>query len=127
MTYGDIGVAGRGGILQFSSKLRMADLLGLASLLPPQGEETRLRFEIGDCDNMDPINAHVEIRERAIQGDRLAICRCVKKLAACDHHPMTHHGITEIALTDREDERCAFAVLRQYLIGQVVVVDKPVA
>jgi len=71
MTYGDIGVAGRGGILQFSSKLRMADLLGLASLLPPQGEETRLRFEIGDCDNMDPINAHVEIRERAIQGDRL--------------------------------------------------------
>ena len=49
----------------------MADLLGLASLLPPQGEETRLRFEIGDCDNMDPINAHVEIRERAIQGDRL--------------------------------------------------------
>jgi len=79
MTYGDIGVAGRGGILQFSSKLRMADLLGLASLLPPQGEETRLRFEIGDCDNMDPINAHVEIRERAIQGDRFAICRCVKK------------------------------------------------
>jgi len=40
---------------------------------------------------------------------------------------MTHQGIIEIALTDREDERCAFAVLRQYLIGQVVVVDKPVA